>query len=347
MITREKNMDLLRVVASIMVIALHIGAIYGKEINIDYPSYYFTIGNFYHSVTRSAVPIFIMLSGAFLLNDIKNLDYKYHYKKTFKKIVIPTLIFSVLYVIYSMCIGIISSIINGNIFNCFYPIKAWILGSPYYHMWYMYMIIGFYVVVPILIRVRLNIGEIKFEKLGWFCMILGIIIDIKSLNLIWPIQFIQYLGYFILGYSIKSKYKVKESSYILYLLYAIILLILIFVVTEVNIRYNFLLNKFYFLRPLSPIVIVSSICLYISFLNMKKLNIQISNIANHTFNIYLFHAGILDTINLLVKHILSKYPNPIWYIPLLTIIVFIMSYGASVILNKLLLSKKCKCQRIY
>lgn len=339
MSTREKNLDLLRVIACIMVIALHVGAIYGKEINLEYPSYYFTIGNFYHSVTRTAVPIFIMLSGSFLLGNIRNIDYKYHYKKTFDKIIIPTLIWSILYVIYSICMGVVSSIINSEHFSYLTPIKNWILGDPFYHMWYMYMIIGCYAITPILIKVRLNIGNKTFETIGWICMFFGVVIDIIQVKLIWPISFIKYLGYFILGYSLKDKNDMRSKSYLRYLIGSGILLILIFLITEINIRYNIFENKFYFLQPLSPIVIVSSIWMYISFLNMKNIKIKIYKLSRHTFNIYLLHGGILYLIDLPIRKFLIEYPNPIWYMPILTMLVFYISYIASIFLcyiNKVL-----------
>ena len=60
-----------------------------------------------------------------------------------------------------------------------------------------------------------------------------------------------------------------------------------------------------------------------------------SHLAYHTFNIYLLHAGVLDTIDLITRHILIENPNPIWYMPVLIIIVFSISYGISIILNKL------------
>ena len=333
--TRENNMDLLRIIAAIMVIAAHVGAIYGSNLNTNYPSYYFTIGNFYHSVTRASVPIFIILSGAFLLNNIKNMNYKYFYKKTLKKIVIPTLIFSFLYVLYSICFGVLLSKMQGIPFNFFKPFIEWIKGNPYYHIWYMYMIIGFYAITPTLINIRKIIGDKKFEISGWICMVLGILFNLTSLNLIWPIQFIPYLGYFILGYSLKKRIKAdNKKSYISYLIISIILLISIFIITELSVRFNLLKNNFYFLQPLSPIVVISSICMYISFLKMRNLKMDFSHLAYHTFNIYLLHAGILDTIDLITRHILIENPNPIWYMPVLIIIVFIISYKISVILSK-------------
>lgn len=347
--SRECNMDLLRLIASIMVIALHIGAIYVRTINSQYPSYYFTIGNFYHSLTRTAVPIFVILSGSFLLNNINNMDYKYHYKKMVKKIVIPTFIFSLLYVIYTMGLETLYSIMSNEKFNYLNPIKDWIAGKPYYHLWYMYMIIGCYILTPILIKIRLHVGNRKFEILGWTCMVLGIIINHIKINLIWPLNCVLYLGYFILGYSLKYKIRLDKGTYKRYLIGAVALLILVFLMTEYNVRYNILEDKDYFLRPLSPIVVISSICMYIAFLKMKISEMKILGLSSHTFNIYLFHAGVLNTIDLVVNIILNKHPNPLWYIPILTIIVFVISYWLSITLNnisEILNNKKSKYKQI-
>ena len=333
---RENNMDLLRVIAAVMVISLHIGSIYGSHLGVKYPSFYFTVGNFYHSVTRVAVPIFIILSGAFLLDDIKNINYRYYYKKTFKKIVIPTLIFSFLYVLYAICFGVLLNYIKGVPFEFSQPFLDWIKGNPYYHMWYMYMIIGFYAVVPMLINIRKIIGDKKFEIIGWICMGLGILFNLMTIRLIWPIEFIPYLGYFILGYSLRKRIKTKsKKACISYLIITVILLLSIFVITEFSVRFNLLKNNFYFLQPLSPIVVLSSICMYVAFLKMKNLKMNISNLSIHTFNIYLLHAGVLDTLDLGIRHLIIEKPNPIWYMPLLIVSVFSISYGISIILSKI------------
>ena len=337
---RENNIDLLRIICAIMVIALHTGAIYGKNISGEYPRYYFTIGNFYHSVTRTAVPIFIMLSGSFLLKNVNNMNYRYYYKKISKNIILPTLIFSFLYVLASLVLEFLLSNKNGIPFNLSEPFINWIQGTPFYHMWYMYMMIGFYAITPILIKIRLIIEDEKFEVIGWICMIFGMLFNLLSVQLIWPIQFIPYLGYFILGYSLKNK--IRKKSYISYLILTVILLLSIFIITEFSVRYNLLKNNFYFIQPLSPLVILSSIFMYIAFLNMRNLMIRPSKIAYHTFNIYLLHAGVLATINMIIRRIFNKYPNPIWYIPILIIIVFNISYRISISINKIIEKFKIK-----
>lgn len=335
---RENNLDLLRVISCLLVIILHVGGVYGQNISSEYPSYYFTLGNFLHSMTRTAVPTFIILSGAFLLENIKNLDYRYHYKKTFNRVILPTLIFSVLYVIYSMIITKVQNMVTGSSISYSASIISWILGRPFYHMWYMYMIIGCYAITPWLIKLRLSIGNKSFEKLGWIFILIGIGIYFFKIKLIWPIQFIQYLGYFILGYTIKKSNKKIENQFLSYLMKSISVLFIMFLFTEFNIRYSLLNDKFLLLEPLSPLAILSSIFLYRAFLNLNVTSSFLLKFSKHTFNIYILHAGILFFLDLFTRKLLNPYPNPLWYFPVLILAVFILSYIGSLIINKSLRS---------
>ena len=65
-------------------------------------------------MSKFAVPVFVVLSGAFLIANSKNENAKIFYKKNVNRILIPFLIFSVLYFSFSM----ITSLLSGdNIFN--------------------------------------------------------------------------------------------------------------------------------------------------------------------------------------------------------------------------------------
>ncbi len=97
---RENNLDFLRVLACILVISIHVSAFFVTKF-VEEPNLKFTIGNFYDSFSRIAVPIFVLLSGRFALSDEKNINIKFYYKKIFFKIIIPTLIWSFLYFLYN------------------------------------------------------------------------------------------------------------------------------------------------------------------------------------------------------------------------------------------------------
>ena len=91
MLQRNKNIDLLRIIACVMVVVLHVSALYVTQ-NIKNPNIWFTIGNLIDSFMRVSVPIFVLISGAFNLSNNKNKEYNYFYKKTMKNIILPTII---------------------------------------------------------------------------------------------------------------------------------------------------------------------------------------------------------------------------------------------------------------
>lgn len=99
---REDNYDLLRVICTIAVIVIHVSGIYKNAISYENVFGYLIEKNIvvillYNTLSRFAVPCFVMLSGAFLLSDNRNGEYRTFYRKTVKNIIIPTLVFTVIY----------------------------------------------------------------------------------------------------------------------------------------------------------------------------------------------------------------------------------------------------------
>ena len=91
-IKRHNNYDLLRIIACIAVIILHVSAIYiGAYTTKNELTYKIDLTHIFEAttlnvLTRFAVPIFVMLTGAFSLSNPKNKDYKKFYKKFLKEL---------------------------------------------------------------------------------------------------------------------------------------------------------------------------------------------------------------------------------------------------------------------
>lgn len=341
---REENLDLLKIIACLMVITIHVSAYYinGYE---KIGGNYFTIGNIWDSFARPAVPIFVLLSGKYALSNEKNIKISYYYRKILNNIYIPTFIYSILYFIYSYFLIVVKYILNLEIEDTYFPVKQLIIGAPFYHMWYLYMAIGLYLLVPFLIRLRIKKGEKAFRNIGIFFLILGLIIlffqnyleqidfydreDIlKYLRYFWMLnqfKFISYLGYFILGYSLKD----KKISFKFGVIGAFIILLMMFLVVEITKNLFYYSNNFLF-------VMLASILLYLLFSSLKinKNIFWIERVASKTFSIYLLHAGILSVIQAFFKYILKYEINPLYGIPILIIIVFVTSYIVANIIEK-------------
>ena len=102
--SRQSNFDLLRIISTISVVLIHVNATVADSNNISLVG--FNICSLINIITRFSVPCFVMLSGAFILNNEKNADYKHFYAKSFYKIGIPLIIFmQVVVVFYVLNIG--------------------------------------------------------------------------------------------------------------------------------------------------------------------------------------------------------------------------------------------------
>lgn len=331
---RAYNIDLLRVIACTFVIMLHVGSIYlGDDYNFN-----FIIGNFFDSFGIIAVPLFVMISGYFIIGNDKNLDFKYFYSKTLKNIVIPTIIWSLIYLLYSELITILSMVANNNFnsSNLLNPLVALFKGVPYYHMWYMYMIIGLYLLAPLIIRIKNEISPKSFKNLGFIFLFIGFISELTN-ELFWNVKCIEFIGYFMFGYIIKTyseKIKVKKEIFIgLFLLS----FIAIFISTNLLCKYKIGDNTLYFYQNLSPFVILGSLSFFTIFINIKntKDNILIDKLAKHSFTIYILHAGIINIIEILISTFNLAF-NPVLFIPLCVIFTLITSYILSVLISCIL-----------
>ena len=190
---RENNYDLLRIVSTFAVILIHVNVFYISKMT-DYTSNLYWIQSAINIVTRSSVPCFVMLSGAFLLSNPKNKDYKTFYKKTFSKIFLPFIAISILLFLFSEGSRIISHA------SLWQPVKNLLVGD-YYNLWFMFMLFGLYIFVPIIIRVKESITNKSYCIAAVIWLIFSIINQLTTaykLSYAFGVVF-SYMGYFIIG----------------------------------------------------------------------------------------------------------------------------------------------------
>lgn len=87
---------------------IHVNANVADSNNISFVG--FNIYSLINIITRFSVPCFVMLSGAFILSNERNADYKHFYAKSFCKIGIPLVIILIL----SFLIAEMKAIIGGR-----------------------------------------------------------------------------------------------------------------------------------------------------------------------------------------------------------------------------------------
>lgn len=335
---RSVRYDSLRAVSAFLVIGTHCAA-NDMLANLDHPNFGFAVSAFFSAFTRMAVPLFVMLSGAFVLADIRNKEFGYFYRKSFHKVLIPTLGWSIGYVLCKYLFLAILSFQGGYV-NWTGPLRSAMIGQPYYHLWYLYMVIGLYAVVPFILRIKERVGTLAFLGLGIIFSCLSLPLE-HLVTPYWPLQWVIYLGFFILGFSIRNELEhpalpkwISSCFKLHYLWYAAISVTVTGLAIYLVIQGVFSgqrLEALWYFKNQSPTTQIGAIACFLAFANWNPAKLSgpltnlIARIAAQSFFIYLIHAGILhfvlDGLNRIGWH-----PAPLLFIPLGTMLIFVLSF---------------------
>ena len=164
--------------------------------------------NIYQTLGRTGVPLFVMLTGALLLQPSKIEPLSIFFKKRWARIGLPFLFWGAIYFAWDYFAE------NISLTSSF--IAQGILSGPYYQFWYLYMIVGLYLFTPILRVVVAHVNRETFKYfLGvWFFAV--VISPIPGLfgefhvdgNLL---MIPGWIGYFLLGVFLLSV-KLRRST---------------------------------------------------------------------------------------------------------------------------------------
>lgn len=290
---RNYTIDTLRTIAALLVIMIHVAVGYVnpgmKSQNFDLS---FWTGNVLDSFSRICVPLFIMISGMFLIG--RNETFRESYEKRAAKILIPLTFWSFLYLVYLITLRRVANV-DPDIDSL---LKSVILGQPFYHLWYLYMLIGLYLVTPILNLIIPIVSRRTLWAVSIGFLLFGMVHGIYNLavgnNLIFLLWFIDYLGYYLIGYLIRdSEIRIPSSVWLItYIISGVLISLLSFYTAR-------LWGNLYFYSFLSPLVIIASVSFFLWFTRLRLRENLFSRISHLTFGVYLIHAGILHFITYL------------------------------------------------
>lgn len=288
----------------------------------------------FNTFSRFAVPCFIMLSGAFVLADERTANYGEFYRKRLVKIGIPTLVFSAVYIGYTL----ICYVLDGASLFTFINYAAEVAGgTTYHHMWYMTMLIGLYLLAPIAVRFKDSISYKNFRRVVIVFFIMANVSRwaTQRVSLSWNVgQTFEYLGYFMMGYVIRKDAKKSNSKGV----FAIGLGLLAEAITVVAV-YKLQLCagasendlRFSIIAPYTPPITLASVLIFGGFSMLKIKPARLTTwLSNMSFTIYLAHAIVW---NLIQRAVLKPFVgtdfvldmNCLYWIPIFTVIVMLLS----------------------
>ena len=334
--------DVLRVIACLAVIMIHTSAHYVT--GSDLGSFNFWAGNFFDSISRIGVPIFVMISGALMLDE----NYDFSIKKLLGHI-IKIIVFYVFWsAVYSIVGNIVVPIIKNRSINIKSVILAFISGS--YHLWFCFMIIGLYLLVPLL---RLWIKKQNKKFIEYFLIlaflfnfllpqiirILGYYTDkfnfinemMDKVNLKYVMG---YIPYFILGWYLHNfEFKYKKTLYLLGVFGLCFTVLMTYIFSKTTGR---LITEY---SNLSINVLLQTTALFVAIKSIygkhitnttPKFDKSILFISKNSLGVYAIHAEIITLCYVAIKTL------PLYYAIINIICIFIIALTISLLASFLI-----------
>ena len=321
------SFDVMRVVAAFAVVFQHIG---GQNWTDVFPSLEWEIRNIYVSFAQWSVPVFFMISGALFLSSSKPNNIKRLFGKNLLRIVYAFLFWSAIYVLYSD--GLDTSLKIALIS---------ILKGPA-HFWFMKVMIGIYLFVPILKCVVAN--QQVFRYLVLFSVITTFVVSpffvhIGMFNEQWRVLMrnyydgfgiisLEFISYFVLGYYLYTSSLRKRVKYFIYLS-GILGLVGSALGTHICSHYMDLTFG-YFYDDTHPFVMLVAVAVFVFAKEHCKtyspsVRRAIVDLSNCSLGIYLVHPLFMFIMKDYFALDSSSY-NPLFFILVFSTMIFILSY---------------------
>lgn len=141
--SHEYYIDIARVFSMTSVIMIHVGAM--SWYDAPFSIYPWGVMNLFDLLSRYCVPVFLMISGYLFLDPERDIPVKKIYTRYLPRLLAAFFFWSFLYALITSGFATQRTLENGVGFKI---IQDTFWG--HYHMWYMYIIVGLYIITPAL-----------------------------------------------------------------------------------------------------------------------------------------------------------------------------------------------------
>ncbi len=293
------------------------------------------VADFYNALVRFAVPVFVMISGALLLH--REYEPGDFLKRRLSRVIWPFLFWSFIYIGYSWYSEDIA--FTNDAWNNTRIILHQLKYGAYYHLWYVYMLIGLYLFIPIISEFVRNATEkeILYFLIVWFVVM---IFSQPYLSRYQPLidvhYFTGYLGYLVLGHYLAFK-ELPQGLKIPLIIYFFLCLAGITVGTYLfSVNSKGLSTIMY--EPLGPFIVLFSSGIFllarVMAFKVPEILVKVRDLAGGlSLGIYLCHALFLTLLD--DQGISYKLCNPIFSIPITALVCFLLSFLLIFLISKI------------
>ncbi|MGL4850566.1 MAG: acyltransferase [Clostridium sp.] len=323
---RNINLELLRIVAMIMIVALHYisKSAIGNNVIIGSKEYFFLGG--IKALSTIAVNLFIIINGYFII------EFKFKLRK---------LIYIWAQVVF-YSVGI-------YLFICFFEKAQMSLVNLAYGIfpitmntyWFASVYTGLYIISPVIKKVIISLEKSEFKRIMIIGTIIFTIIPIMPLTYgldlsrgygIIHFCYLTFVGAY-LRVVYKSKSRDKKGYLVMYFLISGFVVIIMYIFQKFNFGdYYF---KLYEYNSIS--MVLSSVGLFLYFKEVKLTNKHLNRIiresAKLTFGVYLIHDNYLIRNFIYYKVLKTEYYSQSKHLILITIISILLIVVISMIID--------------
>ena len=341
--TRNLTLDVIRILAVMAVVMIHCSS---KFVSTwDSGTIEFLVGNIADSLSRLGVPLFVMTSGALLLDERKQISLPDVFGKYIKNILLLILVWGMF---YALIFQIIKPLRNDEAVSITQVILA--VGQGHFHMWYLYMMAGLYLAVPVfktfvrrenktLVLFYIGIALITCFTAPLLKALSVLYSRFAALNVILDNMhmgvFAGYAAYYLTGWYIVhigvENRKARMGIYLAGILSAMFIIVYTQVTKEYDLAYSELGLPVY-LYSASVFLALNNI----QIKNNGKAERVLAGLSKLTFGVYILHIYFLDKFQ-------EHFPYtrlPLVYIAVSFLVVFSVSLAASCVLSKIPVVKR-------
>lgn len=322
--SKDSRLDLIRVIACAAVVLLHVSArpfYMGDQIS----STWWFLGNVISSLTHWCVPVFVMLSGALLLGNPKT-QYPDILRRRVPRLVVVLVVATIIYGLWT------AKVLKSFTWPAFW-VSIWD-GQPYYHLYFFYLIIGLYLIAPLLSRAVEAVPEATVRNAVIVSTLVTMISFAWSVfsgrytpngsTYSWP-----YISYFLMGFYV---YRYRPS-----LPYAAITLtayLATVIGTQVLFNFPSPWTLFFYLY-FSPTVYAFSLGIFGLLLRGPREQERrlISLLAPLTLIVYVIHPIFMETLRRLYPLYAPELMRLKFDLPLTFVLTLLFSFAAAYLLR--------------
>lgn len=299
--SRRDYADVVRALGTLAVVTVHVsgGGVGLFDASGDRTAWW--VYNAANSACRWAVPVFVMLSGALLLDPAKAHERAgQFYRKRLARIAVPLLFWSAFYLWLRW-------FVPGHVPFPTTPeeaVKTFLFANPYYHLYFLFVMVTVYLFTPALRRLTANSDTIAVRGYAVAALVLAAGDTLVRNRYGFPSNAfamgVPYLGYFLLGYSLRDTASKGRDRWLYGIGFVVSVAVTVLGTAWTMFHWTTGAMRQYLYNFFSPTICVMAVCVFVLLAGathtsplFRLLRPFTRLLSDTSFGVYLVHPAIL------------------------------------------------------